>query len=60
MRKPNLGRDFNNGDGTYDYEGFEDALDNYADEQRDEYLERQWDEGDQVHEQRKDERDEDE
>ena len=58
MRKPNLGQDFDNGDGTYDYEGYEDAMDNYADAERDAYLEKLYDEGDQIHEQRRSEKDE--
>ena len=59
MRKPKL-NDFDNGDGTYDYEMYTDMLDSYADEMKDEYLERQYDIADQIHEERKSEKDEDE
>lgn len=39
MRKPSLQRDFKNDDGSYDHEGFEDAMDDYADAERDRELE---------------------
>ena len=41
IRKPTL-EDFDNGDGTHDTEGYYDAMDNYADESRDDLIEQQW------------------
>ena len=43
MRKPTL-EDFANGDGSYDYEGYYDTMDNYADEAKDDAVEREWQE----------------
>ncbi len=65
MRKPNLKRDFNNEDGSYDYEGYEETMGDYEDAERDRELEEQYiqqeeDVGDQIHEQNRDEKDENE
>ncbi len=65
MRKPNLKRDFNNEDGSYDYEGYAETMGDYEDAERDRELEERYiqeeeDIGDQIHEQRKSEKDENE
>ena len=58
MRRPKL-QDFDEDDGNGpDFEAYTDMMDHYGDVMRDEQIERMWDEGDQIHEQRKDEKDE--
>ena len=57
MRKPILS-EFTDDDGTIDHEGFEDQLGTYEDIAYDEWRDRQDEEGDRIHEQRKDEKDE--
>lgn len=39
MRRPSLERDFKEDDGSYDYDGFEDAMGDYEDAQRDREIE---------------------
>ena len=39
MRKPNLRRDFDEGDGSYDHEGFDKAMGDYCDAERDRDIE---------------------
>lgn len=39
MRKPSLRRDFKEDDGSYDFDGFEDAMGDYEDAERDRELE---------------------
>lgn len=53
MRKPNLEEFYDETTDTYDYEEYESVLGDYADEQRD----FEFDMADQIHEQRKDEKD---
>ena len=43
MRKPTC-RDFDNGDSTCDYDGYQDAMDDYADAAYDEYRDREMEE----------------
>ena len=57
MRKPRYNDCLDDND-EFDAECYEEAMGRYSDEQRDEFLERMWDEGDQIHEQRKSEKDE--
>ena len=58
MRKPNLKEFYDDSTDTYDFEEYASVMGDYEDEKRDEELERQWDIGDQIHEARKDEKDE--
>ena len=44
--------------GHVDWECYTTAMGDYEDEQRDLQIERMWEEGDQIHQQRKDEKDE--
>ena len=57
MRKPKYTDCMGDND-EFDSECYEDAVGQYEDFKRDEYLEREAEVADQVHEQRKDERDE--
>lgn len=43
MRKPNLEEFYDETTDTYDFEEYESVMGDYADEKRDEELEREWD-----------------
>ena len=57
MRKPKPSDCMDEND-TFNSECYEDAMSQYEDSERDRHLEEQCEIGDQIHEQRKDERDE--
>ena len=46
MRKPKISEFYDDTTDTYDYEEYESVCGDYADEKRDEEIERQWEEED--------------